>query len=242
MDSSDARPGHPTLGRHGALDRDTRTPSALTETQDLLGERGRPCGSHSPAPRARRALLAWPPAPRPPVTLVGPATTSGTMSPSPCEATGRWTSVTAETLSALSTPTRGSGRPGTANAQPAQPVWVCKCQRAPGGSQCQAGVPGRAEGQLQPQAVNRLGGRRYKGPQPDTPPRASREAGGGEPCRKGWLSPTRLTLILGRRPHPQDKGRPWGLRGPQGVQRRQEKEEGGSPAGISLEAAAWPGL
>lgn len=104
-------------------------------------------------------------------------------------------------------------------------------------------VPGWSAGgggQLQPQAVNRPGGRRYKGPQLTRLPEPRGKQAEVSPAgRGGWA--TRLTTILGRCP-PTGPGEALGSAGAQGAQRRQEEEEGAAPREPSLKAAAWPGL
>lgn len=108
---------------------ETRCPGQRHQNALCSDRNTGPAGGEA-GPAGHTALLPVPaepswPGPPPPSDPVGPATTSGTTSPSPCEATGRWTSCDSRNPSALSTPTPGSGRPGTANAQP---VWVCECQ------------------------------------------------------------------------------------------------------------------
>lgn len=144
--------------------RHIRMPSAVTDTQDLLGREASPAGHTALLPMP--AEPSWP-APQPPsdlgtgrlhpsVTLGAQPPPWGPRPPSPCEATGRWTSCDRQKPCLLSPPPPQAPG-GQALPMPSLPsrCGYTSASEPLGAASARLECQGGVRGQLQPQAVNR---------------------------------------------------------------------------------------
>lgn len=180
--------------------------------------------------------MTWAQAPRTPSDLGGPSLHLGDHDPPP-PATGRWTSC--KNRNPVCSPPLTPPACLAPEARPCQwpaapPVWTCKCQQAPGGSRCQAGVPGGGGGTAAATSWQQAGATGIKAAA-DTPP---------EP-RGNQAEVSSGAGVAGPHVAHHDLGvlSSLGTRGGPGVcEGRNRRRRRGQPREPSLKAPAWLGL